>query len=154
MNLLWMMLSLNPNPAILPIVLFVILILATSEHEQRCIRNFKEKIKEQQSPFFARCFIKLGVLIFLLVLASASNIIDTKYIVLEYALMNLMIQFLNTSMSNGMLVTNRFKFLINIPTSFRTLSDTYQGIETLNSEIYSDRVATYTAIVPKNNLMR
>lgn len=53
--------------------LVTIQILAISEQEQRSVRSFKEHIKEQKSPFFARCFVKLGVLIFLLVLASASK---------------------------------------------------------------------------------
>ncbi len=42
--------------------------------EQKTVRSFKEKIKEQQRPFFVRCFIKLGILIFLLILTSASTL--------------------------------------------------------------------------------
>jgi hypothetical protein len=36
---------------------------SSSVQEQKTVRSFKEKIKEQQRPFFVRCFIKLGILI-------------------------------------------------------------------------------------------
>jgi len=39
--------------------------------EQKSVRNFKERIREQQHPFFVRCFIQLGILIFLFVLAAS-----------------------------------------------------------------------------------
>eukprot|EP00826_Nyctotherus_ovalis_P032546 TRINITY_DN26224_c0_g2_i1.p1 TRINITY_DN26224_c0_g2~~TRINITY_DN26224_c0_g2_i1.p1 ORF type:complete len:387 (-),score=93.72 TRINITY_DN26224_c0_g2_i1:272-1270(-) len=45
----------------------------STEAEQRNVRSFKEAIKEQHSPFFARCFARLGALVFLAILASFSS---------------------------------------------------------------------------------
>lgn len=61
--------------------------------------------------------------------------------------MSLIIQFVDLSQSNALLVNNRFKYLINTPTSFRTIFNIYQKIESLNSEIYNDRVQTYSTII-------
>ncbi len=115
------------------------ILLASTEQEQRSVRNFKEIIKEQKSPFFARCFIKLGILIFLLIMAAA---------IMEYVLTDMMIQFVDRSMNNAMMVHQRLEYLLNIPNNFRTIYDVYENIEADSSELFTDRVSEYADIVP------
>jgi len=65
---------LHHNLAVLHIVLFFIYMnkIASTDMQQRNVRVFKENLKEQKSPFFVRCFLKVGIVIFILILASAS----------------------------------------------------------------------------------
>eukprot|EP01022_Parablepharisma_sp_SALTPOND_P008802 TRINITY_DN1369_c0_g1_i1.p1 TRINITY_DN1369_c0_g1~~TRINITY_DN1369_c0_g1_i1.p1 ORF type:complete len:1592 (-),score=178.13 TRINITY_DN1369_c0_g1_i1:522-5297(-) len=125
---------------------------SSTEHEQRTVRSFKETIKEQKSPFFARCFIKLGILIFLMILASASILFLLNHtIVMEYVLINMLINFIDQSLDNSMLVHRRFNYLLNIPNNFRTIFNIYQNLEANSSELFDDRVTKYTDIIAQES---
>ncbi|MDR3549297.1 MAG: hypothetical protein P4M11_13720 [Candidatus Pacebacteria bacterium] len=129
--------------------------VAASEIQQKSVRSFKENLKERRNPFFVRCFLKLGIIIFLFILASASTDQHaTEYIVIEYVLLVLDINFVDTSFSNALLVHQRLAYLLNIPQSFRSIYDVYQGYENNTSEAYSDRIDSYMSIVLLASLFR
>lgn len=137
----------NLNQAIQRLVKSNLILLAQTEMEQKNIRIFKERIKDQESPFFVRCFIKLEGITFLLVLASASIYIKAHSLVMDFIIMRLDISFVQETFDNADLVNSRFTLFLNTPQSFRTIYDVYQKYEPKTSAIYSSRIASVANIV-------
>ncbi len=68
-------------------------------------------------------------------------------IVTEFVLIIQLLNYTTDSVGNSFKFYNRFNYMINIPNSFRTIYDIYQGYESNVSELYSDRVTEYVNIV-------
>ena len=110
------------------------------------IRNLKERIKDNKSPFFVRCFIKLGSLVFFMITASASSYLQVL-VVMEYTLKRLLISFLETSFVNLNESAERYATLISIPYCFRTLYDIYQYRDLPKTDVFENRTEAYVRFV-------
>jgi hypothetical protein len=113
---------------------------------QKNVQGFKEKIKEEQSPFFVRYFFRLGILLFLIVLAACSKF-RVKSLVLEYVLLYQFIKFLDVSYDNMDLIYKQYNSLITIPFAFRTIYQMYLKEELDESNVFNDRITAYLEIV-------
>ncbi len=121
--------------------------VAASELEQKSVRAFKDSINEQKNPFFARCFVKLGVLIFFIVLSFGGTSLDSLAVV-ECVLIEYDMQFVERSFSHAYSIYTRRQLIRYIPNSFRTIYNIYQRYEPPSSEIFPERIAVGLAMVP------
>ncbi len=108
------------------------------ETEQKMIRGLKERIKEQRNPFFVRCFIKLGILTFLLIVSTA---------VAEFVLKKMLITYTQGSIVYSKTLCDTYNKAMSLPYFFSVLHDIYLYRTTTTSEGYSNRTAAYAAMV-------
>lgn len=117
----------------------------SSVQDQKSVQNFKEKIKQEQNPFFVRYFIRLGVVFFLVVLAASSNF--ASRLVIEYVFVHQFISFLDKSYTKIDIMYKQYETLLSIPNAFRTIYQIYEGQEAEESEVFEDRTSAYLEIV-------
>ena len=134
------------NPVLHPKVF--LFILGSALMMQKNVRYFKKLIKEQNNPFYVRCFLKLGILIFLVILGTASNF--SLMVVTEYVLIRISINFIDKSFVNLFIFHDRIKYIANIAQSFRTVYNLYQHMESNISEVFVDRIESQAKIVLLN----
>ncbi len=120
--------------------------VSLAEQGQRSVRRFKDILRVQSSPFFIRCFVKLGIAVFLLILTAA---------IVEFVIVYNVIPTIDSALNNGFILFRRTYLAHSIANSFRSVYDIYQGTEANSSEILPDRLAFYVKLISdETELMR
>ncbi len=107
-------------------------------------------LRERNTPYFIRCFVKLGVLVFLLIITAASTHVYLLRVgvVVEFLMVHKALTMIDSAANTVFLLYRRIYYACNTANSFRTVYDIYQGYEANSSEIFPDRLAHYVQLVP------
>ena len=66
---------------------------------------------------------------------------------MEYVLIRIFVEFLHDSYVNADMIYNRYEGLLDLPNAFRTVYQIFEGDESNASEVFDDRIASYSDAV-------